>query len=177
MAPTREEAEQSAARIERAFADVPVSQVLASELLAAGHRRGILFTTTPRGSSVSAAAEAVLEIGSPRVSLTSKSTGQLSVASEWSPAGEWSPDFRLRIVVDVTLAWVTGGDETRRWSWWWTHEGEVAAPFWDWSRGDARVFRNELERALHALALRAVNELLPPSTQASDPPVSGPRAD
>jgi hypothetical protein len=159
MAPTRDAADQGTARLERAFSDMPVSKILVSEFRAAGDARGILFTTAARGDSATATADAVLEIGPPRVSLTSKSSGALSP--------EWSPDFRLRVVVDVTLVRATGVDETRRWSWWWTHEGEVVAPFWDWSRNDARMFRSELERALRGLALRAVDELVPPQTQTS----------
>ena len=159
MAPTREEAEQSAARVERAFSDVPVSKILVSEFRAAGDARGIRFTTTALGDST-AAADTVLEIGPPRVSLTAKSAGELPP--------EWSPDFRLRVVVDVTLVRATGVDETRRWSWWWTHEGEVTAPFSDWSRNDARTFRNELARVLRGLALAAVDDLVPPQMQTSD---------
>ena len=167
MAPTREEAEQSAAWLERAFSDMPLAKILVSEFRAAGDSRGILFTTVARGDSVTATADTVLELGPPRVSLTSKSSGELSP--------DWSPAFQLRVAVDVTLVRVSGVDETRRWSWWWTHEGEVAAPFWDWSRGDARMFRSELERALRGLALRAVDELVPPPTQTSDPPGAGAR--
>ena len=160
MAPTRDEADEGTARLERAFADVSVSKILVSEFRAAGDARGIRFTTAARGDSATATADTVLEIGPPRVSLTAKSAGELSP--------EWSPGFQLRVVVDVTLVRATGVDETRRWSWWWKHEGEVAAPFWDWSRNDARMFRSELERALRGLALAAVDELVPPQTQTSD---------
>jgi hypothetical protein len=160
MAPTRDEADQATVRLERAFSDMPVSKIFVAELRAAGDARGILFTTAARGDWATATADTELEIGPPRVSLAAKPTRELSP--------EWSPGFQLRVVVDVTLVRAAGVDETRRWSWWWTHEGEVAASFWDWSRDDARMFHSELARALRELALRAVDDLAPPQTQTSN---------
>jgi len=90
--------------------------------------------------------DTVLEIESPRVSLTA------------NDATDWRPDLRLRVAVDATLVRASDREVLARWTW--VHQGQTAR-LGDWSRDDARLFRMELERAIRAVAVQAVNDLFP----------------
>jgi hypothetical protein len=50
--------------------------------------------------------------------------------------------------------------------WSWEHKGPTAS-LANWGQDDAQLFRAELERALQAIALRAVNDAAPDPVQTS----------
>jgi len=144
-APAREEVERGTQLLERAFADLRVSDTLVSQIQEAARPHPILVLSVEGCRTPAPAADTVLEIAPPHVSLTSYS------------ASDWIPDLRLRVRVWVRLLRASDGEELGRW--WWEHTGSTAR-LADWIKDDAGLFRAELEDALKAVALRTVDALL-----------------
>lgn len=165
-APSREEANQNAGILQRAFAEMRLGEELAAEILAVGGAYPILLPIVEHQDSTMPAVDTFLEIDAPRVSLTS------------NDVTEWRPELRLRVAVDATLVRASDREELAHWTW--THESQKAR-LGDWSRDDARLFRVELEHAIRAVAERAVSDFVPGPVQTppdddghratSDPPV------
>ena len=142
-APSKEEVEQSTAALERALADLQVPYTLFAQILEAGRAYPII----PPPIAVdpdTAPWVSVLELAGPRVSLSS------------DDPTDWKPKLRLRLIVDAKLVRATDREELDHWSW--KHEGREARLV-DWGKDDARLFREELERAIRAIAFQAVNDL------------------
>jgi hypothetical protein len=132
-APSLTQVEVSTATLERAVSELRVSDALRTQLLEA-------LTDSP-----TTPAATVLEIGSPEIVLAAKSPR------------EWIPELSLKVAVYVRLVRLSDGEELRR-GWWWTHESDTARLI-EWSKNDARLFREELERALRAVALQGLSDL------------------
>jgi len=145
-APSREEVEQGTAVLERAFADMRVSDTLVSQIQEAARRHPILVLSVERPGSPAIGADTVLDINVPQVALGSYSLS------------DWAPKLRLRVGVWVRLVRTSDGQELDRW---WCEYAGSTAPLADWSKDDAGLFRAELEQALEAVALQAVNRLVP----------------
>jgi len=163
-APSREEVERGTQLLERAFADMRVSDTLVSQIQEAARSHPILVLSVQGSRSPAPAPDTVLEIDAPRVSLTSFS------------ANDWIPDLRLRVGLWVRLLRASDGQELARW--WWERSGSTAR-LADWSKDDAALFRAELEHALETVALRAVDALLPrpaPARERRAPSLCGARS-
>jgi len=141
-APSREEADQSTSALESALAEMRVADTLVAEILEAGRAYPIIPPIAV--SPDTAPSVSFLELESPRVSLAS------------NDPTDWRPRLRLRLVVDAKLVRATDGEELGRWSW--EHEGREARLV-EWGKDDARLFREEVERVLRAVASQAVNSL------------------
>jgi hypothetical protein len=145
-APSREEVERGTGLLERAFAEMRVSDTLVSQIQEAARRHPVLVLSVERSGSPATTVDTFLEVDAPRVSLASYS------------ANDWMPQLRLRVSVWVRLVRASDGEELDRWLC--EHAGGIAG-LADWSKDDASLFRAELEHALDAVALQAVNTLLP----------------
>lgn len=140
-APSLIQVEVSTAALERAVSELRVSDALRTQILEAGRSYPELSLT----DSSTAPAATVLEIGSPQIVLAAKSPRELI------------PELSLRVAVYVRLVRLSDGEELRR-GWWWTHESDTARLV-EWSKNDARLFREELERGLRAVALQGLSDL------------------
>jgi len=138
-APSSDEVEQSAAALQRAFADADVPRMLTARIIDAGGPRPIMAAADPD----SPAADTVLALDALEISLTSK-----------TPGGRGS--LRLRMSMHGTLRRASGGEELGTWAW--EHEGRKAS-FVEWGADDARMFRAELERAQRSLAAQVIKDV------------------
>ncbi len=132
-APSEGRVERSEAALDRALVDASLHDTLIFRIMQAGERRPIFSGADP-----------VLALDGPQVWLSSGDPTQ------------WRPDLRLRVTVRGRLLGASGGAELGTWTW--EHEGR-RANFFEWGENDAKLLREELERARRALAVRIVSDL------------------
>ena len=136
----------------RAFDDARVSEALVDKLLEAGRSYRILPPIVEQPDAATPTVDTFVGLETLRVLLVSDDTRI------------WSPKLQLRVAVGGTLVRASDWHELAYWSW--EHRGPTAG-LAEWSRDDARLFRAELDRALGALAVRAITDVGPDPVQTS----------
>jgi hypothetical protein len=135
-----------------AFADMRITEALASGIVEAGRSRQVLPPIVDRPDTATPAADFLLVLERVEVSLVSDDTSI------------WSPDLPLRMEVRAKLVRESDSEELSYWSW--EHKGPMTS-LANWGQDSAQPFRVELERALRTLAVRIVNDVAPDPAQTS----------
>lgn len=139
-APSEAEVERCAAALVQAVDDADLSNSLAAWIVHAAGSRPI----GRAGDSAPPAADTLLQIDAPAVTLTSA-----------DPAGS-GRDLQLRAWMSARLVRASDGEVLRTFSW---SYGGPKATFFKWGSDDARMLRAELERAGRTLAASVVADL------------------
>src|SRR6266850_1772759 len=125
-----------------------VSDALVAQILEAG--RSYKTLTVELADAPTAPADTFVEIGNAQIALASRSQGTdglpglAGVLLDACADNEWIPELKLQVAFYVRLVRMSDGEEIRR-GWWWKHESDRAR-LGEWSKDDARLFRDELER-------------------------------
>jgi len=143
---------KSTVAVLNAFADMRIKEALASGIVEVGQSRRILPPIGDQSEAATPVAEFLLVLERIEVSL---------VADDPSV---WSPDLPLRVEVRAKLVRESDSEELEYWSW--IHSGPTTSLI-RWGQDSAQPFREELERALRALAVRVVDDVAPGPAQAS----------
>jgi hypothetical protein len=143
-APTKDEVERSEAALTSALADVGVVELLAARIVEGAGAHRVVPPVLVHPDSELPAADTYLDVGEIRISLASE-----------DPT-DWTPRLRLRLSVRGRLSRATDGEPVRWWTW---HEDGREARLLEWAKDDARLLRDELDRAGRALAARIIEDL------------------
>jgi len=138
--PSEDKVERNEAMLERALADASLPDALTFWIMEAGGHRPIFFGGDPDGPAV----VTLLALDAPQVSLTSRDPTV------------WRPGLRLRVSTRAPPLRASDGLELG--AWFWEHEG-LKATFFEWDANDAKLQRQELERASRALAAQVIRDV------------------
>lgn len=144
---------RSTVAVLNAFADTRVHEALANAIADAGQSRRVLAPVTELPDPAAPRPEFLLALESVKISLVSDDPTY------------WSPDLPLRVELRAKLIRESDSEELEYWSW--EHKGPITS-LTNWGQNSAQPFREELDRAIRALAVRVVEDVAPGPAQASE---------